>query len=80
MNEFYVEYEDSVNPKIKDYTGEFVKCAYSSSKKVKEGEIYYVEKQLKKNKLKNFSLTYYDEYFFKLKNGSFKKFTLFRFS
>jgi hypothetical protein len=29
----------------KNYTGQFVKCKYSSGKSLKEGEIYYVEKE-----------------------------------
>lgn len=34
----------------KNYTGQFVKCKYSSGKSLKEGEIYYVEKEKREQK------------------------------
>jgi len=46
--DFNVPYTRSVDTKEKNYTGHFVKCRYSSSKSMKEGEIYYVEEQVKK--------------------------------
>jgi hypothetical protein len=37
---------ESVNVNKKDYTGQFVKCRCSTGKVLKEGEIYYVDKQI----------------------------------
>lgn len=36
----------SIDTNNKNYTGQFVKCRWSSGKSLKEGEIYYVEKQI----------------------------------
>jgi hypothetical protein len=43
--DFNVQHRSSLNCTSKNYTGQFVKCRYSSGKSMKEGEIYYVEEQ-----------------------------------
>jgi len=37
----------SLDPRNKDYTSEYIRCRYSTSKNLKKDEIYYVEKQIK---------------------------------
>ena len=69
VNDFSIQSYDRVIPNVKDYTGQYVKCVYSSSKYLKEDEIYYVEQQIKGYK---YNYTYRGtkeyEYYFKLKN------------
>jgi len=43
--DFSVQYRSSLDYTNKNYTGQFIKCRYSSGKSMKEGEIYYVEEQ-----------------------------------
>jgi len=43
--DFSVPYGKSVDTKNNNYTGQFVRCRWSSGKSMKEGEIYYVEEQ-----------------------------------
>ena len=44
--DFTTEQPKMIDPKEKNYKGQYVKCRYSSGKSMKEGEIYYVEDQL----------------------------------
>lgn len=55
-----------VKPSLIDYTGQYVRCSFSTSKYIKENEIYYVESQFKNN----LASQYYADfvYSFKLKN------------
>ena len=47
--DFTVERDTRIDTK-KDYTGQFVKCTYSSGKSFKKDELYYVENQVSTNK------------------------------
>jgi len=64
-----MEMRKEVDPKSKNYTGEFVKCRYSSGKSYKEGEIYYVEKQISIEKKSSgwYNSNTYTEYKFKIR-------------
>lgn len=43
--DFIVPYNKSVDTQNNNYTGQFVRCRWSSGKSMKEGEIYYVKEQ-----------------------------------
>ena len=43
--DFSIKREESIDPKNKNYKGQFVKCMYGTGKTLKENEIYYVENQ-----------------------------------
>lgn len=61
-------YVNRIRPELDtDYTGQYVRCVYSASKFLKEGEIYFVEKQFRKSNRTKYNFGYY-EYDFKLKN------------
>ena len=47
--DFQLEDQNKHLDASKDYTGQFVRCKYSTGKILKEDEIYYVEKQQKKS-------------------------------
>jgi len=68
-SDFSMEVRKDVDPKSKNYTGQFVKCRYSSGKNYKEGEIYYVEKQISIEKKSSgyYNSSTYTEYKFKIR-------------
>jgi hypothetical protein len=63
ISDFFINtYNENKIDEKKDYTGQFVKCRYSSSKSLKKGEIYYVENQFLENRT-----SYYNVIKFKIR-------------
>jgi hypothetical protein len=65
LNDFYTEIPEIIDCEHKNYTGQFVRCRFSYSKDLKEGEIYYVENQIKEEC--SMIITKYYKYFLKIR-------------
>jgi len=64
--DFNIERTKGVDTNFTNYTGQFVKCRYSSGKSLKEGEIYYIEEQ-RKTERKGYNGKIYYDFKFKIR-------------